>query len=53
MTRDLRLAQALVPVQCEGDDSLTDELLAGNSRFQSLVAKSKAGLRRPFSWKPA
>lgn len=31
------------------DDSLMDELLASNPKFQSLVAKSKAGPRKPFS----
>jgi hypothetical protein len=31
------------------DDSLTDELLASNPRFQALVAKSKAGPRKPFA----
>ena len=30
------------------DDSLMDELLASNPRFQTLVAKSKAGSRKPF-----
>jgi hypothetical protein len=30
------------------DDSSMDELLALNSKFQSLVAKSKAGPRKPF-----
>lgn len=31
------------------DDSLIDELLASNPRFQSLVAKSKSGQRKTFS----
>jgi len=30
------------------DDSLMDELLASNPRFQKLVAKSKASPRKPF-----
>ena len=30
------------------DDALLDELLASNPKFQALVAKSKAGPRRPF-----
>jgi hypothetical protein len=31
------------------DDSLVDELLASNPKFQALVAKSKASPRKPFS----
>ena len=31
------------------DDSLMDELLASNPKFQALVTKSKASPRRPFS----
>ena len=30
------------------DDSLMDELLASNRKFQELVAKSKASSRKPF-----
>ena len=30
------------------DDSLMDELLAADPKFQALVAKSKAGRRVPF-----
>jgi len=30
------------------DDSLMDELLASNPRFQALVAKSRASPRKPF-----
>lgn len=30
------------------DDTLMDELLAANPRFQALVAKSKASPRKPF-----
>ncbi len=38
--------QALDPGE---DDSLMDELLATNPKFQSLVARSKASPRKPFS----
>jgi hypothetical protein len=38
--------QALDPQE---DDSLIDELLASNPKFQALVAKSKAGSRKPFA----
>ncbi|MCH8830347.1 MAG: hypothetical protein IID45_12290 [Planctomycetes bacterium] len=31
------------------DDSLIDELLAANPKFQALVAKSKAGPCMPFA----
>lgn len=31
------------------DDSLIDELLASNPKFQALVTKSKAGPRKPFA----
>lgn len=31
------------------DDSLMDELLASNPKFQALVAKSKASPRKPFA----
>jgi hypothetical protein len=30
------------------DDSLIDELLASNPKFQALVAKAKASPRKPF-----
>ncbi len=30
------------------EDSLIDELLTSNPSFQALVAKSKAGSRKPF-----
>lgn len=36
---------ALEPTE---DDSLTSELLESNVAFQALVAKSKAGPRKPF-----
>jgi hypothetical protein len=31
------------------DDSLIDELLTSNPKFQALVKKSKAGPRKPFA----
>ena len=45
---DLRLLaiQLFVPQE---DDSPTDELFENNTEFQALVAKSKAGPRKPFS----
>ncbi len=30
------------------DDSIMDELLASDPKFQALVAKSRAGNRKPF-----
>ncbi len=47
-SRSEYLAQALEPHE---DDSLMDELLASNPQFQALVAKSKAGPRKPYSLK--
>jgi hypothetical protein len=38
--------QALEPTE---DDSLVDDLLQSNPAFQALVAKSKAGPRKPFN----
>jgi hypothetical protein len=43
--RRLIAIQALEPAE---DDSLIDDLLQSNSDFQTLVAKSKAGPRKPF-----
>ena len=43
--------ERLVTIQSldpDEDDSLMDELLASNRKFQALVAKSKAGVRKPF-----
>lgn len=37
--------QALEPAD---DDSLVSDLLESNPAFRALVAKSKAGLRKPF-----
>jgi hypothetical protein len=43
--RRLLTIQTLDP---QGDDSLMDELLAADPKFQALVAKSKASARKPF-----
>jgi len=40
---------AIQSLDANDDDSLMDELLAFNPKFQSLVAKSKASPRKPFS----
>ena len=43
--------QRLLAIQSldpQEDDSLIDELLASNPKFQALVAKSKRGPRKPF-----
>jgi hypothetical protein len=39
---------AIQPIDPQEDDSLIDELLASNTKFQALVKKSKAGTRKPF-----
>lgn len=39
---------AIQSLDPQKDDSLTDELLATNPKFQALVAKSKASPRKPF-----
>jgi hypothetical protein len=39
---------AIQPLDPQETDSLTDELLASNPKFQALVAKSKASPRKPF-----
>jgi len=39
---------AIQPLDPQEDDSLMDDLLASNPRFQKLVAKSKHGPRKPF-----
>lgn len=44
--------QRLLAIQSldpQEDDSLMDELLASNPKFQALVAKSKASPRKPFA----
>ena len=40
---------AIQSLDAREDDSLIDELLASNSKFQALVAKSKASPRKPFA----
>ena len=40
---------AIQPLESLEDDSLMDELLASNPKFQALVAKSKASPRRALS----
>ena len=40
---------AIQPLEPQEDDTLMDELLASNPKFQALVAKSKASPRKPFS----
>ena len=40
---------AIQSLDANEDDSLMDELLASNPKFQALVAKSKASPRKPFS----
>jgi hypothetical protein len=42
----LIVMQVLEPAE---DDSLLDDLLQSNPAFQALVAKSKAGPRKPFA----
>lgn len=37
-----------MPFSTEGCDSLIDEFLAINKKFQALVTKSKASSRKPF-----
>jgi len=39
------------PLDPQEDDSLIDELLENNTKFQALVAKSKAGPRKPFAYR--
>jgi hypothetical protein len=43
--------QRLLAIQSldpQEDDTLVDELLASNPKFQALVAKSRASSRKPF-----
>ena len=40
---------AIQPLDPQEDDSLIDELLASNPKFQALVARSKASPRKPFA----
>jgi hypothetical protein len=39
---------AIQPLDLQDEDSLLDELIASNPKFQALVAKSKAGSRKQF-----
>jgi hypothetical protein len=39
---------AIQPLDPQEEDTLMDELLASNPKFQALVAKSKASPRKPF-----
>ncbi len=39
---------AIQPLDPSEDDDLINELLASNSSFRALVAKSKASPRKPF-----
>jgi hypothetical protein len=41
---------AIQSLEPQEDDSLIDELLASNPKFQALVAKSKASPRKAFSF---
>ena len=40
---------AIQPLDPQEDDSLIDELLASNPKFQALVAKSKGSARKLFT----
>lgn len=40
---------AIQPLEAQEDDSLIDELLQSDPKFQALVAKSKASPRKPFA----
>lgn len=40
---------AIQTLEPQEDDTLMDELLASNPKFQALVKKSKAGPRKPFA----
>jgi c-di-GMP-binding flagellar brake protein YcgR len=47
--------QRLITIQAMDvaeDDSLVDDLLQSDPAFQELVAKSKAGPRKPFNSRP-
>jgi len=43
---------AIQALQAADDDSLVDDLLQSNPAFQALVARSKAGPRKPFTPTP-
>lgn len=40
---------AIQPMDPQEDDTLMDELLATNPKFQELVARSKRSARKPFA----
>src|SRR5207249_1271893 len=40
---------AIQPLDPQEDDTLIDELLASNAKFQELVARSKRSARKPFA----
>ncbi|MGH7173645.1 MAG: hypothetical protein ACRELF_21555 [Gemmataceae bacterium] len=40
---------AIQPLEPREEDSLIDEVLQTNPKFQALVAKSKASPRKPFA----
>lgn len=40
---------AIQTLEPQEDDTLIDELLASNPKFQALVKKSKASPRKPFT----
>ena len=40
---------AIQPLEPQEDDSLIEELLQNNPKFQALLAKSKASPRKPFA----
>jgi hypothetical protein len=40
---------AIQSLEPNEEDTLTDELLQSNPKFQALVAKSKASPRKPFA----
>jgi hypothetical protein len=48
---DRRLV-AIQSLEGTGDDDLINELLASNPAFREMVAKSKAGPRKPFPLDP-
>jgi SOS-response transcriptional repressor LexA len=40
---------AIQSLEAQEEDSLIDELLASNPKFQAVVARSKASPRKPFA----
>jgi hypothetical protein len=44
---------AIQSLEAHGDDDLVNQLLESDSRFQALVAKSKASPRKLFSTTPS